>query len=388
MTPSSHNVAGALDVAGDRWLSKPAWLAEVRWSGFGVVVVASTINATRRTINFVLDPPFSGWLLTWAEMFAHTMLFGVAMLLPVVYVIHRYPRAGRRQYLAVALAILASCALTTVVSIVLETRGTLTQENSYSGKLGFLAMFLIGFLRYSVLGGLVAAAYLFLRTEAESAATAHQCDVEAARLEEQAVQAQLQVLEAQIEPHFLFNALATVKRLFQTSPDTGDRMLENMMRYLAIALPQMRAGDSTVDREVALAEAYLDIQKIRMGRRLAYRVDVPDNLRNALLPSLMLPTLIENAIKHGIGPLREGGSIEIRARAVDGQLQVSVADTGRGIGESSGVGTGLANLRARLAAKYGAEGRLSLAPVQPHGVSFTLVLPFSIAAYATPPSTR
>ena len=379
MTPSSESLAAVSGRVQRRWLLKPAWLADVRWSGFVVVVIASIVNATRRTINFIIHPPFTGWLLNWAEMFAQTMLFGVAMLLAVVYTIHRYPRAGRRQYLAVALAILVSCALATVVSIFWETRGTLTHEDIYFGKLDFLAMFLLGLLRYSVLGGLVAGAYLFLRTEAESAAAAHQCDVEAARLDEQAAQARLQVLEAQIEPHFLFNALATVKRLFQTNPETGDRMLENMMRYLVIALPQMRAGDSTVGREVALAEAYLDIQKIRMGRRLAYRVDVPDDVRNALLPSLMLPTLVENAIKHGIGPLREGGSIEIRARAVDGQLQVSVADTGRGIGESSGVGTGLANLRARLAAKYGAEGRLLLAPVQPHGVSFTLVLPFSQA---------
>jgi sensor histidine kinase YesM len=366
-----------------RWPSKPPWLAELRWSGFAIVAVASIINATRRMINFIFDPPFSGWLLGWAEMFAHTMLFGVAMLLAVVYASHRCPRAGRRQYLAVALAILLSCALASVLSIVLETRGALVHEDFYSGQLEFLPFFLSTLLRYSVLGALVAGAYLFLRTEAESAVAAHQCDVEAARLEEQAAQARLQVLEAQIEPHFLFNALATVKRLFQTNPDTGDRMLQNMMRYLAIALPQMRAGDSTVGREVALAEAYLDIQKIRMGRRLAYRVDVPDNLRNALLPSLMLPTLIENAIKHGIGPLRAGGSIEIHAGAADGQLRVSVADTGRGIGESSGVGTGLANLRARLAAKYGTGGRLSLAPVRPHGVSFTLVLPLFIDASTT-----
>jgi LytS/YehU family sensor histidine kinase len=236
-------------------------------------------------------------------------------------------------------------------------------------------------LRYGVLAALIAGAFVYFRSERESASTAHACNMDAERLDEQASQARLQVLEAQIEPHFLFNALATVKRLFHTDPATGERMLDNMMRYLSIALPHIRAGDSTVRREVKLAEAYLEIQKIRMGNRLAFRVELPDALGDATLPTLMLPTLVENAIKHGIGPLPQGGEIVIRARAESGMLRVEVADDGRGFQVSSGGGTGLANLRARLKARFGTNGGLTLTPAQPTGLTVAITLPL---AFGTP----
>jgi len=359
-------------------------LAGLSWVGFAIVAIASTINATRRTINSLPGNHFFEWLLSWGEVFATGFFIGAAILVAVVVIVNRHPEAGRRQYVAVAMAVLASTAIACLGVIGVETRGTFTHEDHYGGRLDFVAMFLTGVLRYSVLGGLIAGAYLFLRAEHEDATAAHDCDVDAARLDEQSAQAQLQVLEAQIEPHFLFNALATVRRLFQTEPATAERMLDNMMRYLAIALPQMRAGDSTLGREAALAEAYLNIQKIRMGRRLDYRISVPADLRDAVLPSLMLPTLVENAIKHGIGPLPAGGSIEIVARASGDRLEVVVADTGRGFVESSGGGTGLANIRARLAAKYGTTGRLELAVSAPHGVRFTLSLPLSRIAGDVP----
>lgn len=360
-------------------------LAGLSWTGFAIVGIAAAINATRRSINSLPGyDDFFEWLLSWAEVFGTGFFIGATILVAVVLAVNRHPDAGRRQYAAVVMAVLASTAVACLAQIVVETRGTFTHEDDYMGRLDFVALFASSVVRYSVLGGLIAGAYLFLRAEREDAAAAHACDVDAARLDEQSAQAQLQVLEAQIEPHFLFNALATVRRLFQTEPATADRMLDNMMRYLAIALPQMRAGDSTLGREVALAEAYLGIQKIRMGRRLDYRISLPADLRDATLPSLMLPTLVENAIKHGIGPLPAGGSIEIVARAVGDRLEVVVADTGRGFVETSGGGTGLANIRARLAAKYGATGRLALAAIAPHGVRFTLSLPLSRSANATP----
>jgi sensor histidine kinase YesM len=135
---------------------------------------------------------------------------------------------------------------------------------------------------------------------------------------EQMDEARLLMLQAQIEPHFLFNTLATVRRLYQTDAAAAESMLDNLMRYLAVALPQMRANDSTLGREVALAEAYLGIQQIRMGSRLVVAIDVPGGLREARLPPMMLLTLAENSIKHGLNPLPEGGYIHISAR-VDGR---------------------------------------------------------------------
>ena len=195
-------------------------------------------------------------------------------------------------------------------------------------------------------------------------------------MDEQTAEARLQMLEAQIEPHFLFNTLAHVKRLYETDRAAGASMLHNLEAYLAVALPQMRATDSTLGRELDHAIAYLDIQQIRMGRRLAYAIDIDDALRCARLPPLMLLTLVENAIKHGLTPVPGGGRIDMRARVEAGRLQVEVADTGGGFTRSGGAGAGLANIRARLAAQFGQDASLALALNAPRGVVATIALPY------------
>jgi LytS/YehU family sensor histidine kinase len=159
-------------------------------------------------------------------------------------------------------------------------------------------------------------------------------------------------------------------------------MMENLKHYLAVALPQMRASESTLGREIDHVMAYLNIQQIRMGRRLAFAIDVPAELTEARLPPLMLLTLVENAIKHGLGPLPEGGRIDVRASTEGGRLSIQVADTGQGFVKAGGGGTGLANIRARLASQFGASAKFSLALKSPHGVVATLALPHQQASSA------
>jgi len=203
-------------------------------------------------------------------------------------------------------------------------------------------------------------------------------------MDEQTAQARLQMLEAQIEPHFLFNTLAHVTRLYQTDPEAGARMLANLKSYLTVALPQMRATDSTLGRELDHAKAYLEIQQIRMGRRLAFAIGVDEPLRTALLPPLMLLTLVENAIKHGLTPQPGGGRVDIRASVEAGHLYVAVRDTGQGFTKSAGGGTGLANIRARLATQFGPNARLALALNSPSGVVATITLPYVRAEQFAP----
>jgi hypothetical protein len=195
-------------------------------------------------------------------------------------------------------------------------------------------------------------------------------------------EARLRMLQAQIEPHFLFNTLANVRRLYQTAPANAATMLDNLMRYFEVSLPQMRAADSTLGREAALTESYLEIQRIRMDRRLEFAIDIPEPLRESRLPPMMLVTLAENAIKHGLAPLPEGGLVSVSATAKGKELQVRVADSGQGFTQSSGGGTGLANIRARLAGLYGAAGRLTLAMNTPRGVIATIAIPLSAAPLA------
>jgi hypothetical protein len=195
------------------------------------------------------------------------------------------------------------------------------------------------------------------------------------RLEAQRCEAQLAALDAQIEPHFLFNTLANVKRLYETAPARGREMMASLIDYLRAALPVMRSGGSTLGRELELVSAFLAILRMRMGERLEYRIASQDDLGAVRVPPLVLPTLVENAVKHGLAPLPEGGRIDIGARREGEALLIWVEDTGVGFSGSGGSGVGLANTRARLAALYGPAASLSLAAVQPRGVRAEVRLP-------------
>ena len=195
------------------------------------------------------------------------------------------------------------------------------------------------------------------------------------------LEARLQVLQAQVEPHFLFNTLAHVQRLYQTDPRRGRSMLDSFCGYLCAALPQMRGTRSTLGREVELVRAYLDTQGIRMGRRLRFEIAMPDALRAAAFPPMMLLPLVENAIKHGLSPLRDGGTIRIVAASDADSLQLTVADTGAGLSTAElagGDGVGLSNVRSRMAGLYGVRARLKLTCNVPHGVVATIDVPLCL----------
>jgi LytS/YehU family sensor histidine kinase len=182
-------------------------------------------------------------------------------------------------------------------------------------------------------------------------------------------------MQAQIEPHFLFNTMASVQQLIETDPPAAAKMQADLIKYLRGAVPQMRGSGSTLGREVELSTAYLDILKIRMEDRLTYVIDVPAELNGAAFPPMMLPTLVENAIKHGLEPMTAGGEIRITAAEAGGKLRVTVADTGMGFAHEPGKGVGLANVRERLAAMYGKNAQLIVEPNLPRGAKLTMEVP-------------
>ena len=221
-------------------------------------------------------------------------------------------------------------------------------------------------------------AYAMLYVTRQNAITLQQmAEADCARqtLEAQRVEAHLSALQAQIEPHFLFNTLANVKRLYETAPQRGREMLGSLIAYLRAALPSMRETGSTLGRELELVQSFLTILQMRMGDRLTFEIRAEDGLDGARLPPMVLPTLVENAIKHGLSPLPEGGHIAVIARRDGGSLEVQVRDTGAGFTASGGAGVGLANTRARLAALYGTRSSLQLAAGSPRGVTATVRLP-------------
>jgi sensor histidine kinase YesM len=193
-------------------------------------------------------------------------------------------------------------------------------------------------------------------------------------LRDQAIEVQLRILQAQIEPHFLFNTLANVRQLYRMSLEGGESMLDHLITYLRCAMDDLRADHSTVVKEMDLAMHYLTIMQIRMGDRLAYRFTVPDTLLDHPMPPAMLISLVENAIKHGLANASRG-EIVLSAASDGMSLRVSVADNGAGISSVGGTGVGLSNIRQRLEALYGSRAWLEVgAPLQ-GGFVATIVIP-------------
>jgi signal transduction histidine kinase len=197
-------------------------------------------------------------------------------------------------------------------------------------------------------------------------------------IERQALQAQLRLLQAQIEPHMLFNTLANLQGLIALDPARANTMLDQLIQYLRATLGASRAERTTLGEEFAAMEAYLGLMAVRMGARLAYRLELPPDLHHAPLPPMLLQPLVENAIVHGLEPKIEGGEVRISAQAQGGLLEIRVCDTGLGPAGhrgAAGGGVGMATTRERLRVLYGERAVLELVPGQAHGTVVSLTLP-------------
>ena len=206
-------------------------------------------------------------------------------------------------------------------------------------------------------------------------------------MERQLVQARLQVLQAQVEPHFLFNTLSTVDYLIETDPPRASKMQKALITYLRGALPQMRQESSTLGREMRLIRSYLELIQMRIEDRLVVDIAVPEGLETAEFPPMVLQSLVENAIKHGIEPKTEGGTVRVAAGVQNAQLWVEVSDTGVGVpdgekleGPTSGTGIGLQNIRERLAMLYPGKTRLMLRSDPAAGTSVKITIPYQVGA--------
>jgi two-component sensor histidine kinase len=200
--------------------------------------------------------------------------------------------------------------------------------------------------------------------------------------EKQLVQAQMRMLQAQIEPHFLFNTLANIQTLIPRAPDKASLMLDNFIAYLRQSLTASRAQEGTVKQEMELLRNYLELLKIRMGDRLQFEFDVEHGLQSASLAPMLLQPIVENAIKHGLEPKVEGGKVRVSARHSGETMVLTVADNGLGFSDHadrSGAGVGLANLRERLAVLYDGQATLTVADANP-GTIITIGVPVSHAA--------
>ena len=194
--------------------------------------------------------------------------------------------------------------------------------------------------------------------------------------EKELTEARLSLLHAQVEPHFLYNTLASAQLLTRSDAARADEMLGHLIQYLRHSLPRTQDESSTLGEELERAVAYLEILRIRMGSRLDVQLDVPEALHGTPLPPMMLQTLVENAIKHGLEPRTGGGTVWIRARRTDGDIAITVADDGAGFGaKPGGTGIGLKNVRERLRLLHGNAASLAVVANFPQGVAATITVP-------------
>ncbi len=324
--------------------------------------------------------------------FAAMMIAGPAL---ATFVRHRRLRARLERPLVIgavivgmAVSYVADSYASAVIEIQLEQRmrGNAKFERLNVKKddhplAGRLIAITFGLSIYFMLGGgLALRAYLSedrrltdVRRERELA------DLRAAR---QQADLRLAVLQAQVEPHFLFNTLASTRSLIRTDAARAEHMIDALVDYLRATIPKLRdahePGHATLGEQLALCESYLKLMRVRMGERLDYAVDVDATLAAQAFPPLILISLVENAIKHGVEPKRGPGRIDVRARLLDaGTLQVTVTDTGVGLRAGFGNGVGLANIREQLLTRFGERARLTLSGPPEGGARATIEIPIN-----------
>jgi hypothetical protein len=341
--------------------------------GLGVLISTEFISQTYVWTYW----PWNEVLVGWIGYAGERVLVAVAIALSIVAA-SRLP--GR------SLAWRSACLAAAIVLGAVAGESALLAVGA-SGAQTDTSTMLRGIAHWSgVAAGLALIFYLWHRST-EARAAAQTAQVRQLQAERQIAQARLQALRSQIEPHFLFNTLATVRRLHQTGPVQGTQLLHHFLGYLRSSLPPDRQRVATLGDEIDLVRAYLSVLEVRMSGLLRVQFEVPKDLRDCDFPPLTLATLVENAIKHGIGPSASGGTILVKASTVGALLEVQVADTGIGFASAGpgGAGIGLANIRARLATLYGARGRLTLKSNQPRGVCSIISIPFAPAQNAAGP---
>jgi len=337
-------------------------------SRLGAAAVVTFIVSVRLLIQPDLFDFFTplDLLLAWGQHFAELALIAAVLLL--VYTLLdealRADAPGRTAVLLAALLATSVLAAFVFYRIVLDAPPPALLLASESLRFALPALLLAGVAEYQ-------------RRAARTAVALRDAEAASDRSGREETERQLQLLQAQLEPHFLFNTLANVRRLYRTDPDAGTRAIDSLLTYLRAALPALRRETTRLSSELELVRAYLELFRLRMGRRLTYSIAADPSLLDAEFPPMLLVTLVENAIKHGIEPTRDGGHVTVSAQAQGTTLEVRVSDNGVGFGgaASSGTGLGLANIQRQLATRYGGEARLDLASSAPHGVMASIALP-------------
>ncbi|WP_407351182.1 sensor histidine kinase [Luteimonas sp. R10] len=323
-------------------------------------------------LSVLLLPSWEG---PWAVLFVRLVFVGLVQLL-VFGLFERWPGRLPRWLARWALQV-AGVALVVPLAVAaaysLTTFGDAVPWPRSEARMG-------GFGMITALGLLltpwIAMSALYRHISGEAQRQALTFELERSELERQALDARLQLLQAQVEPHFLFNTLANVRELVDSGSPRASDVLGSLIAYLRAAVPRLHEPDATLAQEIDLVRAYLEVMHMRMPDRLQFTLDIDPAASTLACPPMTLLTLVENAVRHGIDPSEEGGCIQVRVRLRGGRCRAEVIDTGVGLRTTSdGLGTGLPMLRERLQLAFGGDAHLGLAALEPHGACAELDFP-------------
>jgi len=337
-----------------------------RWATLLIALTGRRLAVTlimAALVSAIINPIF---VTPYVEVLGRVLLVAALLLLTFTYVeqwqVKWLPR-GLAQLLAIGVA----APVATFLAYLISVSGDLQAFLNHPGRIeGFFVITVL-----SLLFGLLATlGALFRERDAQLRAQALEFALAKEQLERQALDARLDLLQAQIEPHFLFNTLANVQELVETGSPRAGPVFKSLIDYLRASMPQLNQSHATLGNEIALVRSYLELMSMRMPDRLTVRYALDAALLPLRFPAMALLTLVENAVRHGIDPSEDGGEIEVGAAPVgnEGALRVWVADTGVGMPETACAGTGLNNLRQRLSAFFGPNATLELIEQQPHGL--------------------
>jgi signal transduction histidine kinase len=321
----------------------------------GLTLAFSLVVAV--VLNPIFDLPF-------------TVLLGRTLFVGFVTLLARSGALAWRQrvmapWVLQSIAVLCAAILATLAVYLLATGGDFSAVVQHEGRVQ-------GFILISgtstIVGLMLALGALERQRDSEAKAMSLELALQRSRLDRHAADARLAVLTAQVEPHFLFNTLANVQALVETNSPRAPAVLRSLIAYLKATMPRLDDGDVQLGREITLVRSYLELMHLRMPDRLRFEVECEPSLQGFAFPPMGLLTLVENAVRHGIDPSETGGSIAVTVRREGELVRLAVRDDGAGMGEAAAPGTGLVNLRERLAAFYGGAARLELTEIAPHGL--------------------
>lgn len=361
-------------------IALPHWQRAVRFGrvrslfgGLGFLFSVCAFATLQWTIEYVLaSAPTIGLaqaLLGAGLVFKLNLMITVPPQPIVVALINLAPPSGLRRYALYCLIVVS----TVLWCIYLEPHGAFSGE--WTDGVLHHGRWLAGILDSATALMLLTISLGYFRTAANASDVLARARVDEARLDSELQSARLQLLQAQIEPHFLLNAIANVRTLARLQPEAAVDLIDNLGRYFSAALPHIREGEARLSDEMRLVDAYLAIYRVRMGTRLSYELDLPPDLAPVRVPTMILLTLVENAVKHGITPAVEGGFIRVTAARDGSALELKVADSGCGLKPGQGGGSGLVNSRTRLRLQYGEQATLQLERAEPRGVIATVRIP-------------